>query len=219
MGKLESRKNGRPPIHDGFSEQVRVVTHARHIDARYSVGMGEIASISLVGADTRALNRIARKLERVLDPDSSLYPSSPAVRDRLLGSYLTIKGWSEILRLESKEEGKSPREASADDRNSVRIRQRTRDAFRASFDQTVEDMLSDKNSNGMLKAALLAAAAVASVDGVDLAVASARLQWLRHQAGKLSEGDSEYGVLRDMAEGILDIVTPVLKRTEVLFAA
>src|SRR6185369_7393423 len=114
MGKLESGRKGKPTVPDGFSEQVRVVTHARRIDARYSVGMGEIASISLFGADRRALVKIANKLERVLDPDSSLYPSSPAMRDRLLGSYYTIKGWSEILRLESKEERRSLRETSAD---------------------------------------------------------------------------------------------------------
>lgn len=212
-------ENGQLRVVDGFSRRVSRVTHARRIDEAYSASMGEVASTHLIGSDTRELDKIAKKLGHLLDPNSTLYPSA-SMQARLRGSLLTVVLGSAFIK-ETRETGKSLRETSADERinTNPKIQKRRHEAFNMAFHNAVEDVLTDRGMEDMVAVASLAAVAVATGNNADITMASTHLQWLKHEAERLAQSDPEFAGVAGMAEGILDIVRPVLDKTKVLFAA
>lgn len=218
MGVHEAEGNGRLRVVDGFSRQVSRVTHARRIDDAYSVSMGEVASTHLVGSDTAELDKIARKLRNVLNPNSSLYPSAQ-MQARLQGSLLTVMCGSALIK-EAQKTGKSLREISADERikTDPKIQKRRHEAFNTAFHTAVEDVLTDRDVKDMVAVASLSATAVVTGNNIDITMASTHLQWLKHEAERLAKSDPEFAGVSGMAEGILDIVRPVLHKTQELFA-
>jgi hypothetical protein len=219
MGMHESEGNRRLRVVDGFSRQLSRVTHARRMDGAYAASMGEVAAIHLVGSDTAELDKITRKLRNVLNPNSSLYPSAQ-MQARLQGSLLTVMCGSALIK-EAQKTGRSLRETSADERikTDPKVQKRRHEAFNTAFHTAVEDVLTDREVKDMVAVASLSATAVATGNNVDITMASTHLQWLKHEAERLAESDPEFAGVAGMAEGILDVVRPVLHKTQELFAA
>lgn len=215
MSMQESGRRGDP-----FSQQVQRITRSQRIEKAFPL-VGDTVGVNLIRHNARSLDRMASRLERYLHP-SSASQISDEMYARLWGSLLTIKGGSAIIKEMRREKGKSLREVSAAERNDTnpRVKDQRQTALRKAFTTAIEDIFSEEHTWGdVVSVAILTANAVVTADQDDMEIAAAQLGWMKFQAESMAASKPEYSNIVHIAEGMLDIVRPVLGKTQVLFAA
>lgn len=203
---------------DPFSQQVQRVTRPRRIEVVFP-RVGEAAGVSLLRHNTRSLDKVALKLENILDRESEK-PLSDEMYARLWGSWMVVKSGFDLIKAAEKT-GRSLRETSADERNNThpRLKERRHEALRTAMNTAVEDVLTDHTEEDLMAVAMLAAAAAVTADQVDIEMVATHLEWLRHQSIIQATSSPELAPIPHIVGGMIDVVAPVFDRTKVLFAA